>query len=79
MRKKVTYEQIRKIDPFRFFDLEVTMKMLYDHGPNGQIEPGVPDTDTNPNQSYSSTPVLKESSFKKKQQYTTTPQIQRKS
>jgi hypothetical protein len=30
--KRVTYEQIRKIDPHRFHDLEVTMRMLYDHG-----------------------------------------------
>jgi hypothetical protein len=35
MRKRVTYEQIRKIDPEKFSDLESTMKMLYDHGPLG--------------------------------------------
>ena len=38
MRKQVTYEQIRKIDPQRFSDLESTMKMLYDHGPGYQFE-----------------------------------------
>ena len=32
MRKKVTYEQIRRIDQNRFSDLEATMRMLYDHG-----------------------------------------------
>ena len=30
--KKTTYEEIRKIDPFKFVDLEATMRMLYDHG-----------------------------------------------
>lgn len=44
MRKRVTYEQIRRIDPDKFSDLEQTMKMLYDHGPlqhpeNGDSEP----------------------------------------
>jgi len=38
MRKRVTYEQIRRIDPNRFHDLEVTMKMLYDHGPDYNFE-----------------------------------------
>ena len=32
MRKKITYEQIRRIDQNRFSDLEATMRMLYDHG-----------------------------------------------
>ena len=26
------YEDIRKIDPVKFVDLEATMRMLYDHG-----------------------------------------------
>ena len=32
MNKRVTYEQIRKIDASRFYDLESTMRMLFDHG-----------------------------------------------
>lgn len=32
MSYKVTYEEIRKIDPIRFNDLESTMRLLYDHG-----------------------------------------------
>ena len=32
MAKKTTYANIRKIDPVKFFDLESTMRMLYDHG-----------------------------------------------
>ena len=32
MRKKITYDQIRRIDQNRFSDLEATMRMLYDHG-----------------------------------------------
>ena len=42
----MTYEQIRRIDPIRFHDLESTMRMLYDHGPEqngaGTILEGVP-------------------------------------
>jgi len=34
MKKRVTYEQIRKIDASRFNDLEPTMRMLFDHGPS---------------------------------------------
>ena len=30
--KKTTYEEVRKIDPNKFIDLESTMRMLYDHG-----------------------------------------------
>lgn len=30
-KRRVTYEQIRCVDPHRFCDLEFTMKMLYDH------------------------------------------------
>lgn len=30
--KKTTYEEVRKIDPSKFIDLESTMRMLYDHG-----------------------------------------------
>ena len=30
--KKTTYEEIRRIDPNKFMDLESTMRMLYDHG-----------------------------------------------
>lgn len=30
--KKTTYEEIRRIDPIKFMDLEATMRMLYDHG-----------------------------------------------
>jgi hypothetical protein len=40
MRKRVSYEQIRRIDPEKFHDLEQTMKMLYDHGPMHQPESG---------------------------------------
>ena len=36
MKEKVTYEEIRRIDPNRFHDLEDTMRMLYDHGPGGE-------------------------------------------
>lgn len=32
MVKKTTYATIKKIDPIKFFDLESTMRMLYDHG-----------------------------------------------
>lgn len=32
IQNKVSYEQIRKIDPVRFQDLESTMRMLFDHG-----------------------------------------------
>ena len=41
MKERLTYEQIRRIDPARFVDLEDTMRMLYDHGPNSrsQMEP----------------------------------------
>lgn len=28
----MTYEDIRKVDPIKFSDLEITMRMLYDHG-----------------------------------------------
>lgn len=38
MRKRVTYDQIRKIDPQRFTDLEPTMRMLFDHGPSFQLD-----------------------------------------
>ena len=49
MRKRVTYEQIRRIDPDKFSVLEPTMKMLYDHGPlllteGGDTEPIIPTT-----------------------------------
>ena len=30
--RKITYEEIRRIDPVKFVDLETTMRMLYDHG-----------------------------------------------
>ena len=30
--KRTTYEEIRRIDPSKFMDLEATMRMLYDHG-----------------------------------------------
>ena len=33
--KKISYEEIRKIDPNRFQDLELTMRMLYDHSQIG--------------------------------------------
>jgi hypothetical protein len=44
MKDRLTYEQIRRIDPTRFVDLEDTMRMLYDHGPNSrsQMEPVTP-------------------------------------
>jgi len=32
LMRKTTYEDIRRIDPSKFMDLEVTMRMLYDHG-----------------------------------------------
>ena len=32
LAKKIVYEDIRKIDPVKFVDLEATMRMLYDHG-----------------------------------------------
>lgn len=32
LMKKTTYEEIRRIDPNKFMDLEATMRMLYDHG-----------------------------------------------
>ena len=32
LMKKTTYEEIRRIDPSKFMDLEATMRMLYDHG-----------------------------------------------
>ena len=32
LMKKTTYEEIRRIDPVKFMDLEATMRMLYDHG-----------------------------------------------
>lgn len=32
INRRVTYEEIRKVDPVKFSDLEVTMRMLYDHG-----------------------------------------------
>ena len=32
MNKRVTYEQIRKVDATRYNDLESTMRMLFDHG-----------------------------------------------
>ena len=35
LAKKVTYEEIRRIDPNRFVDLELTMRMLYDHSSIG--------------------------------------------
>lgn len=31
MLGKVTYEEIKLIDPVRFADLETTMRLLYDH------------------------------------------------
>lgn len=67
LRKKVTYEQIRRIDPSRFHDLESTMKMLYDHGPECQAMAFETEQDwVNYPQSISSTPVLKEASSKRK-------------
>ena len=36
MRKKITYDQIKRLDPQRFADLESTMQMLYDHGSDFQ-------------------------------------------
>lgn len=49
MRKRVTYEQIRRIDPEKFHDLESTMRMLYDHGnmlksESGDLDPYIPTT-----------------------------------
>jgi len=38
MKKRITYEQIRRVDPSRFHDLEPTMRMLYDHGTLIQFE-----------------------------------------
>jgi hypothetical protein len=89
LRRRVNYEQIRRIDPARFHDLEVTMKMLYDHGPeNGQ--PGGPtfeiDQDFNKNanpyhqpQSFASTPVLKDpATSRKKAQNKPTPSARAK-
>ena len=35
LSKKVTYEEIRMIDPNKFVDLELTMRMLYDHSSIG--------------------------------------------
>ena len=32
LMKRTTYEEIRRIDPSKFMDLEATMRMLYDHG-----------------------------------------------
>lgn len=32
MSRQTTYEEIRRIDPAKFADLESTMRMLYDHG-----------------------------------------------
>lgn len=32
IQKKTTYEEIRRMDPNKFMDLEATMRMLYDHG-----------------------------------------------
>ena len=32
LTRKTTYEDIRRIDPNKFADLEHTMRMLYDHG-----------------------------------------------
>ena len=40
MRKRVTYEQIRRVDHEKFHDLEQTMRMLYDHGTMQQFESG---------------------------------------
>ena len=35
LAKKVTYEEIRRIDANKFVDLELTMRMLYDHSSIG--------------------------------------------
>ena len=32
LARKVTYEEIRRLDQSKFADLEMTMRMLYDHG-----------------------------------------------
>ena len=32
IQKKTTYEEIRRMEPIKFMDLEATMRMLYDHG-----------------------------------------------
>lgn len=40
MRRKLTYDQIRRLDPSRFSDLESTMRMLYDHGNMSAAEEG---------------------------------------
>ena len=32
IQKKTTYDEIRRMDPTKFMDLEATMRMLYDHG-----------------------------------------------
>ena len=32
IQKKATYEEIRRMEPNKFMDLEATMRMLYDHG-----------------------------------------------
>jgi hypothetical protein len=39
LARKVTYEEIRRIDPVKFIDLEMTMRMLYDHSSIGGGEP----------------------------------------
>lgn len=35
LAKKVTYEEIRRLDEKKFADLEMTMRMLYDHSSVG--------------------------------------------
>jgi hypothetical protein len=41
-KRRVTYEQIRSVDPHRFQDLEFTMKMLYDHADIKGVDPSNP-------------------------------------
>ena len=41
LAKKVSYEEIRRIDPNRFADLELTMRMLYDHSSIGAETKGM--------------------------------------
>jgi hypothetical protein len=40
--KKVSYQQINKLDPKKFGDLEDTMKMIFNHDDNPNI-PEMPD------------------------------------
>lgn len=66
MKRKITYEQIRRLDPPRFSDLESTMRMLYDHGT--LFDDGLPLNDNDDLPIVQNTPTLNQKEGKGRNQ-----------